>query len=171
MVPDLLVPIIAKDILEVGASGYSWLSAAMNFGSLCGSFLVLILGKFKRKGLLTALNSLLWGPALWIFATSTQYSISLIVMFAFGAIIMITMTLIEVLLLTNSPPEMRGRVMGVRMQVIMCEFIMNLVWGPALDFISAPLAGQINSVLFTLSMIGIILWASSLKKMMSEIDQ
>jgi MFS family permease len=168
MVPDLLVPIVAKDILDVGASGYGWLSAAMSLGRLFGSILLLILSRYRRKGLLVTMNSLLWGPALWLFATSTQYGVSLVVMFAFGAIIMITMNLIQVLLLTNSPPEMRGRVMGVRMQVVMCEFIMNLVWGPALGFISAPLAGQINSVMFTLSMIGIMLWAPSLRKMTSE---
>ena len=75
------------------------------------------------------------------------------------------MTFVEVLLLVNSPPEIRGRVMGVRMQVIMCEFLGNLIWGPAMGFISPAMAGGINSILFMFSMLGIIYWAPSLKAM------
>lgn len=165
MVPDLLVPIVAKDFLKIGASGYGWLSAAKSLGHLSGAFCVLALGSFRRKGLLTAVDALLWGPVLWFFAISTSYPLSLVTMFSFGVIMTISMTFVEILLLTNSPPEMRGRVMGVRMQVITCEFIGNLIWGSALGFISAPLVGQINSILFTLSMIVIILWAPSLRKM------
>jgi hypothetical protein len=165
MIPDLLVPIVAKDVLQIGASGYGWLMAAFSLGLLIGSFCILALANFRRKGLLAAVDSLLWGPTLWLFSNSTWYPLSLLMMFAFGVMMMISMALIEVLLLTNSPPEMRGRVMGIRMQVITCEFISNLIWGVALGLISAPLAGQINSVLFTLSMIGIIVWAPSLKKM------
>lgn len=165
MVPDLLVPIMAKDILQVGASGYGWLSAAKSLGHLTGSFCVLALGNFRRKGLLTATNSLIWGPILWLFSSSTLYPLSLLAMFSFGIIMTISMTFVEVLLLANSPPQMRGRVMGVRMQVITCEFLGNLIWGPTLSIINPTLAGQINSVLFSLAMIGIILWAPSLKKM------
>jgi hypothetical protein len=165
MVPDLLVPIIAKDILRVGASGYSWLSAALNFGRLGGALCVLPLGNSKKKGLFTAFNSLLWGPCLWLFSSSKWYPFSLILIFFFGIMMTITITMIEILLLINSPPEMRGRVMGVRSQVVMCEFIMNLVWGPALPIIGASLSGQINSILFTISMIAIIIWAPTLRKM------
>jgi MFS family permease len=165
MVPDLLVPIVAKDILQVGASGYGWLSAVKSLGHLTGSFCVLALGNFRRKGLLTATNSLLWGPILWLFASSTLYPLSLVAMFSFGVVITISMTFVEILLLANSPPQMRGRVMGIRMQVITCEFIGNLIWGPTLSFINPTFAGQINSILFTVAMIGIILWAPSLKKM------
>jgi MFS family permease len=165
MVPDLLVPIMAKDILRIGASGYGWLSAAKSLGHLAGSFCVLALSSIRRKGLLTIVNSLFWGPVLWLFSSSTIYPLSLSVMFSLGVIVTLSMTFVEVLLLANSPPQMRGRVMGVRMQVITCEFLGNLIWGPALSIINPMLAGQINSVLFTLAMIGIILWSPSLKRM------
>jgi MFS family permease len=165
MVPDLLVPIVAKDILKIGASGYGWLSAAQSLGNLTGSLAVLLLGRFSRRGLLTVADTLLWGPLLWLFSSSTMYPLSLTTMFALGFMTIISMTFIDVLLLINSPPQMRGRVMGVRMQVITCEFLGNLIWGPALSVISPATAGQINSVLFTLSMIIIILWAPSLRKM------
>jgi MFS family permease len=165
MVPDLLVPIMAKDVLGVGASGYGWLSSAQSLGNLTGSLCILMLGRYGRKGLLTVVDALLWGPVLWVFATSTVYSLSLSTMFAFGVMTIISMTFIDVLLLINSPSNMRGRVMGVRMQVITCEFLGNLIWGPALSVINPATAGQINSILFTLSMIGIILWAPSLREM------
>jgi hypothetical protein len=165
MVPDLLVPIMAKDILDVGASGYGWLSAAQSLGNLTGSLCILVLGRFGRKGQITVIDALLWGPILWIFATSTVYSLSLSTMFAFGVMTIISMTFIDVLLLINSPSEMRGRVMGVRMQVITCEFLGNLIWGPALSIINPITAGQINSILFMIAMICIILWAPSLRKM------
>ncbi len=165
LVPDLLVPIVAKDVLNVGATGFAWLNAAINLGHLMGSFCVLALSNYARKGWLTAVDSLLWSPLLWLFSVSAWYPLSLVTLFMLGTLTSISMTLVEVLLLVNSPPEIRGRVMGVRMQVITCEFIGNLIWGPALSFISPPLAGLINGGLYMLAMIGIFFWAPSLREM------
>ncbi|MCK4331751.1 MAG: MFS transporter, partial [Dehalococcoidia bacterium] len=48
----MLMPIFAEDVLDVGARGLGFLMAAVGLGALAGSLLVASLGDFRHKGLL-----------------------------------------------------------------------------------------------------------------------
>ena len=50
----VMMPVMARDVLEVGATGLGYLSAASGLGSMLSTFAVASLGDFRRKGTLLA---------------------------------------------------------------------------------------------------------------------
>jgi hypothetical protein len=108
-----LLPIFARDILDVGAVGFGVMMAAPGIGALAGTLTIATLGNVKRKGLtmLAALTAM--GGVLLLFSFSRWYVPSLLLLGIVGACQMIYMTTNMTLLQMDTPNEFRGRVMGV----------------------------------------------------------
>ena len=73
--------------------------------------------------------------------------------------------LMWILLLINSPPEMQGRVMGVRAFAIFPLFLGNMIAGALAQIIGAPLTILILSAPFSLSMLILTRWTPELRKL------
>lgn len=161
----MLMPLFAQKVLILDASGYAWMSAALRMGSLTGTFTILYLGRIKRRGLLTIITSSLWGVLLLIFSAQNLFPLSLLILICVGSLNAISMQMIQVLLLTYSSKEMVGRVMGVRMQAVVFLFVGDLVWGYVANTFGAQITMGISSFLNTVFMVGIIFWATDLRKL------
>jgi len=108
-----LLPVYAKDILQVGPEGLGWMRAAPSVGAMVMVLLIAHLPPFKKAG-----KTLLWavagfGVATIIFGISTSFPLSLIMLFLLGALDNISVVIRSTLLLTRTPDEMRGRVSAV----------------------------------------------------------
>lgn len=108
-----LLPIFAKDILEVGPSGLGALRAAPAFGAL-GILFVLA----HRPPLRYAGRSLLWavvgfGLATIVFGLSQSFWLSLGMLFLSGAFDSVSVVVRHTLVQVLTPDEMRGRVSAV----------------------------------------------------------
>lgn len=108
-----LMPIFAKDILHVGATGYGFLLAAPAVGALLMSLLIAHLPPFRRVG-----KVLLWcvagyGVCMVIFGASKSFALSMVVLFFAGGLdsvsVMIRHTLVQVI----TPDYLRGRVSAI----------------------------------------------------------
>jgi len=108
-----LLPIYAKDILEVGPTGLGWLRAAPALGAFLTAMLLAHRAPLRRSGL-----ALFWcvtgfGIATVIFGLSTDFRLSMAMLFLTGAFdnvsVVIRGTLVQVL----TPDAMRGRVSAV----------------------------------------------------------
>ncbi len=108
-----LLPIFAKDILHVGATGLGWLRAAPSIGAVCMALSIAHLPPFKKAG-----KVLLWavagfGAATVIFGLSHSFWLSLLALFLLGGFDNISVVIRSTLLLTRTPDAMRGRTSSI----------------------------------------------------------
>lgn len=108
-----LLPIFAKDILQVGATGLGWLRAAPAIGALLMAVTLAHLPPMKRAG-----KALLWtvigfGAVTIIFGLSRSFGLSLVMLALSGAFDNISVVIRHTLVQVRTPDELRGRVSAV----------------------------------------------------------
>ena len=108
-----LLPIYARDILQIGPSGLGWLRAAPSIGSF---FMALLLA--HRPPMRQAGKSLLWavagfGVATIVFGVSRNPYLSFVMLLLTGALDNISVVVRQTLVQLLTPDEMRGRVSAV----------------------------------------------------------
>ena len=108
-----VLPTYARDILKVGGSGFGILLGVQAVGSLAGAAFIASRENIRRKGLLILAGSLVWAFGMVIFGYSTNYALSLAVMFAMGAALSAIISGEVTLLQIHVPDAMRGRVMSI----------------------------------------------------------
>jgi MFS family permease len=114
----MLMPVFAVDVLNLGASGLGYLMAATGVGALVGSFFVASLGDFKRKGEVLLAAAAFFGAFLMLFANSSYFYLSLFFLLGVGMANSIYMATNNTLLQINTEDRMRGRVMSLYMMTI-----------------------------------------------------
>jgi MFS family permease len=108
-----LVPIFARDIFHLGASGLAWMMGTAGAGAFFGALLLAYLGDFKRKGWSVLGGAFAFGVCLIAFGLSTHLVLSLIFLFAVGFAIVTSVAVANTLLQQLVTDEMRGRVMSM----------------------------------------------------------
>jgi MFS family permease len=108
-----LLPIFAKDILEVGAAGLGWLRAAPAIGAVAAALVLAHRPPFARAGRTLLLVVAGFGLATIVFGLSRSFWLSLAMLAALGALDNISVVIRNTLMLTRTPDELRGRVNAV----------------------------------------------------------
>jgi MFS family permease len=108
-----ILPIYAKDILDVGPTGLGWLQAALPMGSLLSAMILAHRPPMEKAG-----RTLLWAVAIFGLATvafgfSTSFWFSLVTLFVCGAVDNISVVVRHTLVQLLTPDEKRGRVSAV----------------------------------------------------------
>lgn len=109
----VMLPVMARDVLEVGASGLGFLAAASGVGAMISTVVVAGLGDFRNKGHLLAASAAGAGLFLVLFALSPWYPVSLGLVAVMGALLMAYDAIMGTLLQLVSSEAVRGRVMGL----------------------------------------------------------
>ena len=108
-----LMPIYAKDILELGPTGLGLLRAAPGIGAV---MMIGYLTTFPIKnhaGVILFVTVALFGLATAVFGVSTSAWLSILALIAIGAFDMISVYIREILLQLWTPDKVRGRVNAV----------------------------------------------------------
>jgi len=108
-----LLPVFARDVLQIGAGGLGALNSAAGGGALAAAMAVAMLGTFRRRGLWVALSGMVLGLALAVFAMSATLAVSLAAAAILGFCATFGSISANTMLQANSSPKMRGRVMGL----------------------------------------------------------
>jgi len=108
-----LMPIFARDILNVGASGLGILMAASGIGALIGALSLASIGNYPHKGRLVLVGGILFSLSLILFSLSQTFPLSLLLLIVVGCSIVAQNATINSLLQTIVPDHLRGRVMSV----------------------------------------------------------
>jgi MFS family permease len=108
-----LLPIFAKDILEVGPAGLGWLRAAPGLGAMTMALLTTRLPPWRRPGV-----ALLWavtgfGVAMIGFGLSRSFGLSLLCLFLSGAFDNVSVVIRITLEQMITPDHLRGRVSSI----------------------------------------------------------
>jgi MFS family permease len=150
-----LLPVFARDILQVGARGQGILLTCMGVGALFSSVLVAFLGDRMPRGLFMIGGVALYGILLVIFSASSSFVLSMALMFMVGLCHVTSHALIQIVIQSYSPSEFRGRTMAIfhMTQVILVVGAMFI--GSLASIVGARWATTSMSIVGTLAMIAI----------------
>ena len=150
-----LLPVFARDILQVGARGQGILLTCMGIGALFSSLLVAFLGDRMPRGLFIIGGVALYGILLAIFSASSSFGLSMALMFMIGLCHVTSHALIQIVIQSYSPADFRGRTMAIfhMTQVILVVGAMFI--GGLASLIGARWATASMSVVGTLAMAAI----------------
>ncbi|HET9241852.1 MAG TPA: MFS transporter [Gaiella sp.] len=113
-----LLPVFARDVLEVGPAGLGILRAAPAAGALLAA-IVLVRKPIHRHAGRTLLTVVaLYGVTMIVFGLSETMWLSLLALAVGGAVDMVSMVLRQTILPLVTPDELRGRVNAVEMVFI-----------------------------------------------------
>ncbi|RPI97643.1 MAG: MFS transporter, partial [Chloroflexi bacterium] len=109
----MLLPVYATDVLKVGPEGLGIMRAAPSIGAMLMALSLTQLPPFRHAG-----RTLLWavagfGVATIIFGLSRSFWLSVVMLFALGALDNISVVIRATLILVRTPDEMRGRTSAV----------------------------------------------------------
>ena len=159
------LPLFARYVLDAGPAGYGMLTAMAGFGALVAGLWFVSLGNVGGKGKLVVWSSLAWPASLLLFAVSTWYYFSLALVFLAGLTQAIAWTVIATLILSNTTPPMRGRVMGLRTGVVIALPLGNILAGAVAERFGAPLAQGAYAASALFIMLAIVLLVPRLRKL------
>jgi MFS family permease len=108
-----LLPIYAKDILQVGPAGLGWLRAAQSMGAVGMSVILAHRKPFARAGRALLGSVLAFGVAIIVFGLSRSFPLSLAALVLAGAFDAVSVVIRLALAQIQTPDVLRGRVSAV----------------------------------------------------------
>jgi MFS family permease len=136
----VLMPVFARNVLDVGSKGFGFLQSAGGAGALIGVLLVAWFSHAPGKGRQAIFGAIAFGVLLIAFAFSVFFPLSLILAMALGIASQFYMTIISATLQTNLPNELRGRVMGIYGLTWELMPAGGMIAGALAEFAGAPMA-------------------------------
>jgi len=153
-----MLPLVAGQILNVGAAGYGLLATADAVGSLAAGSLISLRKDIYRQGLVLLVSVAAYGLATALFGLSTSFAISYFLFMLVGASDTVSTVIRQTIRQIMTPDRLRGRMTGIN-QI----FFMG---GPQLGELEAGLVAALFGVPFaivsgglaTVVMTGVIAW-------------
>jgi predicted MFS family arabinose efflux permease len=108
-----LLPIFARDILGVGATGQGLLLTAMGVGALVTAVIIAFFGDRMPRGIYMLGGVALFGLSVVAFAVSPWFQLSMALMVIVGFANVCSHALVQTVIQTYSPSEFRGRAIAV----------------------------------------------------------
>ena len=110
---DALLPVFARDVLEVGPEGHGWLAAATMIGTFAMSLVLIARPPLERPGRALLAAVAVFGLATLAFAASGAFWLSMAALVAAGMADQVSMVTRSTILQLATPDPLRGRVNAV----------------------------------------------------------
>ncbi len=161
-----MIPIYARDIFHLGATGLAWLMGMAGAGAFCGAALLTVMGDFRRKGWFVLGGSLFFGAGVTAFALSTNLHLSYVFLFCLGFAIVTSVAVTNTLLQKLVTDEMRGRVMSMFiLSFIGTMPIGNIIAGSASHRYGAPRTLAVGGIVISLFATAMIFFNRRLREL------
>ncbi len=108
-----LFPAWAVDVLHGDARTNGYLQSARGLGALVAALLIASLGRFRFRGKLLTVGTIVLPVTAALFALSRRTPLALVLIFASGLSLILIFNLSNALVQTHSPNALRGRIMSV----------------------------------------------------------
>ncbi len=109
----VMMPIFARDVLAVGATGLGYLVAAAGVGALAGGIFLAQQKSHQRRGPLVLNAALVFFAAILLFCFSRNVVFSSLLMAAVGFSMVSSVATVNSLIQTQVPDALRGRVLSM----------------------------------------------------------
>jgi MFS family permease len=113
-----LLPVYAREILNVGATGLGLLRSAPGIGAVIMAVIVAHWPLQRRAGILMLWCVFAFGVFTIVFGLSRNLAVSLVMLMLIGASDMVSVIIRHTMVQLGTPDEMRGRVSAVNMVFI-----------------------------------------------------
>ena len=161
---EAMLPVIARDVLNVGVSGYGFMLAVASAGGAVASVIVSSRGEIRNKGRLLVVGAGGFGLFLILFASSPWLPLSMLLLAAaYGMVIAYEATL-TTLLQTVVPNEMRGRVLSFQTMTWGVTGFSGFHTGAIATALGAPLAIGIGGAVVVMNALRLALPRSPLRQ-------
>jgi len=150
-----LLPVFARDILHAGAKGQGLLLTSMGIGALFSSVVVASAGDRLPRGIVIIGGVAIYGVLVAIFAASTWFPLSMLMMLLIGFCHVTSHALIQIVIQAYSPPEMRGRTMAIFHMTQVILVLGAMFVGALAELFGARWAATSMSLLGTALMVAI----------------
>ena len=142
-----LLPVYARDILNVGATGLGQLLGAYSAGAMLGSVVIASVPQFRRPGALMTLAGIGWHLSIIALALISWFGPAIGVLALAGLSQSFTMVTMAMLLLSVTDPDIRGRIMGLRSLAVYGLPLGLLASGALADLLGASVALTVNGAI------------------------
>ena len=132
-----LMPIFARDVLDVGVIQYGWLSAAQSIGAVSAALVISQIPIIRRQGPLFLLSVAAFGLSTILFGFSSSFLMAMIALILMGASDSVSTIIRNTIRQLQTPDYIRGRMTSIN-QI----FFMG---GPQLGEVEAGVVAQLFS--------------------------
>jgi MFS family permease len=152
-----LMPIIAVDVLHVGAVAYGWLSAAQAIGAMIAAVIISQVHEIKHQGKIFLLSVVIFGVTTIIFGAARSFLVAILALIIIGAADTVSTIIRNTIRQLTTPDYIRGRMISIN-QIF-------FQGGPQLGEVEAGLVAQIFGAPFAIISGGIgsilaVVWIS-----------
>ena len=153
MVPfTTLLPVFARDILEVGANGQGLLLTSMGIGALGSAMIIATFGDRMPRGIMMFVGVMLYGVLVVMFSASPWFALSMVLMAGIGLCHVSSHALVQTVIQSYSPPEFRGRAIAIFHMNQILLLLGGMLIGALSSVIGAPWAAATLGIVGTLCM-------------------
>jgi len=166
-----LMPVYAKDILQVGPRGLGWLMTAPAVGAFSMALLQAHRGPLRRGG-----YTLLWavtgfGIVTVLFGLSRLFWFSLLMLFVLGACDNISVVVRTTLIQMLTPDSMRGRVSALNGVFIGASNELGAFESGTVAWFAGPVFSAVSGGIGTVIVVALIAWSFPQLRAYGRIDQ
>ena len=108
-----LVPLMAKNYLHVGSTGYGWLQTGVGIGALVSALVVASFADVRHRGAIASVALLVYMTMILCFSFSRHYFLSLSFLIMGGMGLVVFSTFNQTLLQLHVEDDYRGRVLSL----------------------------------------------------------
>ena len=153
----VLMPSLAKDVLEVGPEGLGVMSAFRSVGGIVALVIVGIVGDQRRKGLAYLIVLAVFGAALFLLGLASNFVVVIFVITIVSGMMAMSDIYSQSIMQVVVPNELRGRAMGAWVLATGTASLGNLQVGALASAFTIGIALGVNGValiaLATLSLV------------------
>jgi MFS family permease len=118
----VLTPVYAAEVIERGAisdiEAYGFLEAALGLGNLVGGFVIGLVGSRLALGRMVVLGYVVTGTMVALLAVAGNLGVAMAIAFGAGAGNLAFVIPSQTLMQRRTPPELLGRVLGLRFSLV-----------------------------------------------------
>jgi MFS family permease len=161
----ILMPVFARNVLNVGSQGFGFLQSAGGLGALCGVLAVACFSRSQRKGGQALGGAVIFGILLILFALSQSYPLSLVLACALGVASQFYITMINAILQMDLPDQLRGRVMGIYGLTWELMPVGGLIAGAIAEYAGAPAAVVVGGSFVAFTALAVALFFPNVRRL------
>ena len=159
-----LIPVFARDVLDVGELGLGMMAGAAGVGSLIASFGMAMVRGYRRPGVFLVVSAFVFGLSLIAFGLSEVYVLSLVILLITGAANNMYITMNQTVNQMLVSDAMRGRVTSILLMEFGLVPLGAIAAGAAAEVFSPGTAVAAMGVIISIATIAAYFGLSELRR-------